>query len=156
MNMNIFNEPIICHCDKPDCYFCNKRNKMYYTTPLDKEYILYHITKKKHIDTIFTNGLIANRYKGIFIGDKSKQYKKNIWLTDDVDYIIEEQLGWKRFYQEYTIIEVRLNQELYDKIQPYKSLDDLDKPNPHEFVIQEPIEKEYLKQIDYEKYCYNR
>ena len=59
---------------------------------------LYHITKRKYLDNILTEGLLINSNKNGFV---RKSYIKNyldkyglqpIFLTNDVEYIIKTQL----------------------------------------------------------------
>jgi len=59
---------------------------------------LYHITKRKYLDRILTEGLLINSNKNGFVRKSylENYYKKYglqpIFLTNDVDYIIKTQL----------------------------------------------------------------
>lgn len=72
---------------------------------------LYHITKRKYLDNILTEGLLINSNKNGFV---RKSYIKNyldkyglqpIFLTNDVDYIIKTQLT-DDFYKLCVILKV--------------------------------------------------
>ena len=62
------------------------------------EKFLYHITKRKYLDRILTEGLLINSNKNGFVRKSylENYYKKYglqpIFLTNDVDYIIKTQL----------------------------------------------------------------
>ena len=59
---------------------------------------LYHITKRKYLDNILTEGLLINSNKNGFVSNSyienylDKYGLQPIFLTNDVDYIIKTQL----------------------------------------------------------------
>ena len=65
---------------------------------LSMDKFLYHITKRKYLDRILTEGLLINSNKNGFVRKSylENYYKKYglqpIFLTNDVDYIIKTQL----------------------------------------------------------------
>jgi hypothetical protein len=58
--------------------------------------ILYHITKKKHLESIVVSGLIINRFTGLGKYGKGSRIKA-VWLTDKPKHIIERQIGESYF-----------------------------------------------------------
>lgn len=76
---------------------------------------LYHITKRKYLDRILTEGLLINSNKNGFV---RKSYLENyhikyglqpIFLTNDVDYIIKTQLT-NNFYTSCVILNVDVSE----------------------------------------------
>ena len=54
--------------------------------------ILYHITKRKHIPSIQVKGIIPGFRRGLFTG---KIKLKKVYLTNNVQYVINNQAGQK-------------------------------------------------------------
>lgn len=67
----------------------------------------YHITPKKNIERIFTEGLIPGKRKGITI-NSSKQ--KSVFLTNDTDRIIKEHCG-KDWFIKHDCVILTINPE---------------------------------------------
>lgn len=91
---------------------------------------LYHITKERHLPKIFTEGLKINS-KCTGIGLDLSEYKRAfgcqpIFLTNDVDYIINKQCGIKFFKRhKCKILEVVIDNIIIEWEYQYL----LDKPN---------------------------
>ncbi len=75
---------------------------------------LYHITKIEFLDGILTNGLLINSNKNGFV---RKSYLKNyhikyglqpIFMTNDVDYIINTQLT-KKFIEDCCVLKIDIS-----------------------------------------------
>jgi|688.fasta_scaffold336172_2 hypothetical protein len=102
---------------------------------------LYHITKRKYLDRILTEGLLINSNKNGFV---RKTYLKNyhikyglqpIFLTNDVDYIIKTQLT-DDFCKSCVLLKVNISslklEDEFDYLNEkwflyYKSKDDMEK-----------------------------
>lgn len=67
----------------------------------------YHITRIKYLPQILEEGLIANKPLRGFTKVKDRKIKDRIWLTGDIQYIIDTQLGHKEFCDNWAVLEVR-------------------------------------------------
>lgn len=52
---------------------------------------LYHITRLNNLDSILTSGILPGRSKGLL--KKNDERSQWVWLTNDVNKIIETQAG---------------------------------------------------------------
>jgi len=67
----------------------------------------YHLTRIKYLPQILEQGLIANKPNRGFVRVKDRKVKDRIWLTGDIQYIIDTQLGHKEFCDNWVVLEVR-------------------------------------------------
>jgi len=122
---------------------------------------LYHITKKKHLKRIFSEGLlpgIKSRKVGMTTYNpnnwiaSAKVCKKRRWdrifLTDNIDYIIDKQAG-KEWMKDAIILKINIKNIKIKKHQSiFKGL--YDQPDviidhPHEYICYDKIDAKKLK-----------
>lgn len=72
--------------------------------------ILYHITPRKNLESIFSNGLIPLYKDGLNCLDEKEPV---VWLTDDPDYVLEKQAG-DRWIQENDPVVLSIDCSLLD------------------------------------------
>lgn len=106
---------------------------------------LFHITRGKNIESILQQGLRPASSVG-FISkyDQKKQQKEFgsiVWLTDDVNYIIEAQTGWN-WIEKHNAHVVIVNVSPYKQVLAARIVwcYDIPKVSEHEFYIHGPIE----------------
>ena len=105
---------------------------------------LYHITKIKNVSNILINGLRRNSgLKGI------STYKTErsgvIWLTDNVDYIVKNQIGENYFAEQFAVLSVDVNGMLVGKLTvfPTRSLVTCD----HEYFVYNNISPDRIRTL---------
>lgn len=67
----------------------------------------YHITRIKHLSSILEQGIIANKPLRGFTKIKDRKVKDKVWLTGDIQFIIDTQIGHKEFCSNWCVLEVR-------------------------------------------------
>lgn len=102
--------------------------------------MLYHLTKPENLPTILTAGLIPDYKRGI--GRVKYGY---VFLTNDVERIIETQLG-RNYWREATILHIET-----DNVKPFLyTSTGISIPSDYEFITDyvspnDIIKTEYLK-----------
>lgn len=73
---------------------------------------MFHITKEQYLESILKNGLKVNcKYKGLTKNNKELKKKYDgvipIFLTNDINYVIDNQIGRRNFeLNDYCILEI--------------------------------------------------
>jgi hypothetical protein len=98
--------------------------------------MLYHITKEENVDSILKSGLIPNFKRGI-----GRIRHNCVFLTDDVEFIIETQIGKKRS-SGYVVLTVDIT-GLGVKRRTFDSRGFLEEYK-HEFISHEKIDKDKI------------
>ena len=104
---------------------------------------MYHITPIRNVPSILRSGIIPNYRYGIGLGRKFN----NIFLTDNVQYIIMHQTGLRWLHKEKAIIlKVDCNNLEINPV--VHNITGLPVISPHEFVVTGIIHPNRIIEID--------